>query len=535
MSGTGQQPLVSVVMIFKDALPYFEESINSALAQTYPCELLLCDDGSSDGSTTVARTYAAREPHRVRYLEHPRHANRGMSATRNLGVSSARGEFVAFLDADDRWEPEHLGDDVRLLLEHPEAGLVCGQALVWHSWTASEYPDDWTPLPWPPGTVIPPPRMLSALLRRGSYRTPTCSLLVRRWLLEKVSGAEERFTSIFEDQALLTKLFLAAPAVISASRTARYRQHDGSATAMAQRAGVYAPDRPNRSRDEFLQWLTQVVQDDPHAADDELREALSDAMNAYENRSRLRLAKAKLHLRAALSPAVRRMLRRVDAKVRGGILTRVAFPRRFSPLSRAFGYDRGSPVDRYYIERFLGEHAHLVAGRVLEVGDAHYTRQFGGDKVGSSDVLNVLPDTPGTTFVDDLSDSRSLPSETFDCVILTQTLHLIYDMAAAVETLHRILRPGGAVLATVPGISPVDQGDWRDSWFWALTPSSAQRLFSDVFGEAHVETTSCGNLITCMAFLQGMASHELSTRELSTRDPQFPLLITIKAVRPAGD
>jgi SAM-dependent methyltransferase len=353
-------------------------------------------------------------------------------------------------------------------------------------------------------------------------------------LLEKVSGAEEQFTSIFEDQALLAKLFLAAPAVISGSRTSRYRQHDRSATARAQRVGVYAPDRPNRSRDEFLQWLRTVVQGQPDVADDELRDALSDALKAYERRNRLRLAKAKLHLRAVLSPDVRRMLQRIDRKVHGGVLARVAFPRRLEPLSRVFGYDRGFPVDRYYIERFLGEHAHLIAGRVLEVGDAHYTHQFGGDKVTRSDVLNVLPDIPGTTFVDDLSDARSLPSEAFDCVVLTQTLHLIYDMAAAVETLHRILRPGGAVLATVPGISPVDQGDWRGTWYWALTPLSAHRLFSDVFGDAHIETTSYGNLVTSIAFLQGMAAHELSARELSVRDPQFPMLITIKAARPAG-
>ena len=132
--------------------------------------------------------------------------------------------------------------------------------------------------------------------------------------------------------------------------------------------------------------------------------------------------------------------------------------RRVVPISRYFGFDRGQPVDRHYVERFLARHAADVRGRVLEVGDDSYTRQFGGDRVTVRDVLHVNEHNPQATIVDDLASGERIPSDAFDCVILTQTLHLVYDIQAAVRTLHRILKPGGVLLLTVPGISQLDSG-----------------------------------------------------------------------------
>src|SRR3712207_6290015 len=126
MSEEPDRPSVSVVMIFRDAERFIAESISSVVAQTLPCELLLCDDGSTDRSTDVALSWARSHPERIRYLQHDGHAHRGMSATRNLGIRAAGGDLIAFLDADDVWEPAHLGGEVRLLLRHPEAGMVCG-------------------------------------------------------------------------------------------------------------------------------------------------------------------------------------------------------------------------------------------------------------------------------------------------------------------------------------------------------------------------------------------------------------------------
>jgi SAM-dependent methyltransferase len=206
--------------------------------------------------------------------------------------------------------------------------------------------------------------------------------------------------------------------------------------------------------------------------------------------------------------------------------------RRLTPLSRQFGYDRGLPVDRFYVERFLGRNAHVIAGRVLEVGDSAYSRRFGGERVTHQDVLNVTTGQPETTIVADLAAGDGIPAESFDCLVVTQTLHLVYDLAAAVRTLHRALKPGGTLLATFPGISPISTDQWAESWYWALTPLSASRLFGDVFGGDNVEVRADGNVLTTVAFVEGLATAELRTHELEANDPQFPMLVTVRAYRP---
>lgn len=527
--------LVSVVMIFRDAERWFDEAIDSVLAQTHPSlELLLCDDGSTDTSSASARRRAAEDPDRVRYLEHPGHAHRGMSSTRNLGIGAARGDVVAFLDADDVWDPGHLAHEVALLTAHPDAGLVCGRALDWYSWSDPAAEDRWSPLPWPPGTLVPPPRMLSAVLRRGAYSTPTCSLLVRRDLLLAVGGGEVEFRALFEDQVLLAKLYLAHACVISGTRTARYRRHPSSSTARAQREGTYDPVGPSSSHAAFLRWLSRrpelAQQGHEH---EELRGQLADALAPYDREPAppRPLERLRRVVPASARPLLRRGLGALARRVPRPGLTAVWPLRQLAPVSREFGFDRGLPVDRYYIEGFLAAHAHLVAGRVLEVGDDAYTRRFGGDRVTRSDVLNIDAAIPGTTLVADLADAAHLPSGTFDCVVLTQTLHLVYDLPAAAATLHRILAPGGTLLLTVPGISPVSTDRWAETWYWALTPHAARRLFTEAFTDGEVDVTTHGNVLAGVAFLEGLAAHELSGRELDAVDPQFPLLVTVRADR----
>lgn len=202
--------------------------------------------------------------------------------------------------------------------------------------------------------------------------------------------------------------------------------------------------------------------------------------------------------------------------------------RRLAPVSRFFGYDRGQPVDRYYIESFLAARSHLIAGRVLEVGDDTYTRRFGNPgRVVQSDVLHIDPNHPGATIIADLADAPQIPDARFDCIICTQTLHLLYDFQAAVRTLDRILAPGGVALVTVPGISPVAADRWGENWCWSFTAISSHRLFA-----AHFETVQIqqyGNVLAAVAFLQGLAQAELRPTELDVQDPQYPLIVGIEA------
>jgi SAM-dependent methyltransferase len=204
--------------------------------------------------------------------------------------------------------------------------------------------------------------------------------------------------------------------------------------------------------------------------------------------------------------------------------------RRTTPVSDRWGWDRGTPIDRYYIEAFLDEHRGDIRGRVLEVRDRRYTERFGSD-VHESDVLDIDERNADATLLADLTATDELPEDRFDCFILVQTLQYIYDVEAAVRSAHRLLRRGGVVLVTVPAVSRIARSAGVDGDYWRFTAASSRRLFAGVFGEENVEVRSYGNVLTGAAFLMGLAAEELSAEELRSEDEFFPVLVAVRAVR----
>ena len=249
-------PLVSVVVIFLDEERFLGEALASVFAQSYPrWELLLVDDGSSDGSARVARRWASRRPGSVRLLGHPGGANRGMSASRNLGLREAAGEYVAFLDADDAWEPGKLEGQVAALGGRPGAGMVYGRTLYWHGWTgrAEDAALDRTPdLGVAAGELVEPPRLLTLLYPFGEGATPSSSnFMLRREVAERVGGYEEEFRGMYEDQVFMTKIYLNEPIFVADGRCwDRYRQHANSCFAVAQKTG-----HDHSARLAYFDWL----------------------------------------------------------------------------------------------------------------------------------------------------------------------------------------------------------------------------------------------------------------------------------------
>lgn len=213
-------------------------------------------------------------------------------------------------------------------------------------------------------------------------------------------------------------------------------------------------------------------------------------------------------------------------------LVRFGDLRRLEPLTRSFGYDRGQPIDRYYIEKFLSQHTGDISGHVVEVGDDRYTRQFGRDRVTCSEVLDQAHPDSNPTIIADLANADHVPSDKYNCIIITQTLQFIYDVHAAVGTLHRILRPGGVLLGSLPSLSPIcryDMDRWGD--YWRFTSAAAQRLFGDCFGAGNIQVEAYGNVLVGTAFSYGMAAEELTAEELDFKDRDFEALITVRAVK----
>jgi len=628
-------------MIFFNAFQFIREAIESIFSQSYESwEVILVDDGSTDGSSETAREYAALHPTRVRYVEHPGHANLGMSASRNLGIRHSTGRLITFLDADDIWFTDTLQRMVSILQSQPEAGMAYATSQYWYSWSGLPYDqqrdfyDHIAERVVQPNRVFYPPNLAELFLRDGSALPCLCSLVVRREVAEHAGAFEEQFRGMYEDQVFLLKVCLDTPVYISSDCWSRYRQHPASITSIAKQSGelqaterffldwvesylsgkgeqgqrVLGVLRQADPRDRIIQeqreWITQLEKGKTwleehwanwkHIAEEresiiqeqqnwikQLEQAktwLETQRDMGERLSKGRSAQIPEFLRrvsrwgkdfkqkylgitpiivpveqkegetlvklpsldtphAQLDTADRTTLPIADATpLRDASSAETILPaRRMTPISRAWGYDRGKPIDRYYIENFLALHSEDVHGRVLEIGDNAYTQRFGGKRVSRSDVLDVSKENPQATIVADLTQADHIPSATFDCIILTQTLHLIFDSPAAIKTLQRILTPGGVLLATFPGITRLSSTEWPGSWYWGFTSNSALRLFEGIFPPSDVTVTGYGNVWVAAAFLYGLATQELAQEELDYRDPEYDVLITVRALKGSNE
>ncbi len=251
---TRREELVSIVTPFLDPkVAFLHEAIESVLAQTYPhWELLLVNDGSRGDSVALAREYAKQHPDRIRFLEHDEGRNRGHSASRNVAIRQARGEYIALLDADDIWLPGKLEDQINIMRSFPEVGSVYGNTLYWFSWTGrpEDRSLDYVPaLGLPPGSVIPSSQIVASMVSGAAAVPCTCSLLVRRSLLDESGGFEEAFTGLFEDQVFYAKVFLRAPVYAANQCWDRYRRHSDSMCATA------SLDDAIGARRKFLHWI----------------------------------------------------------------------------------------------------------------------------------------------------------------------------------------------------------------------------------------------------------------------------------------
>jgi SAM-dependent methyltransferase len=469
----GLATLVSVVLTATDPDSHPDQAIESVLAQTYPnFELIVVDATGSGGGVAEA----ARRIPGLTVLE----SASSVSAARNAGLQASGGSVVVFLATSERLLPDAVELGLQELAAQPECAFVSGKCVV-----TRRYHDQ----PEYPQQPLVTADHYAVLLGRNYVLTPAAAIF-RRAALEAVGGFDETLDA-FADYDLYLRL------------------------AGEFRIGTHP------------QAVVESPADDPLRTAPETRAALDRVLDAQETR-----VAGDRHLETALRFGRNAWQRRLGEAGEDAppLVGGLAFGdlRRLSPISTNFGFERGRPVDRYYIESFLAEHCADVRGRVLEVQENDYTLRFGEDRVQASDVLSLLPDNPRATMIGDLATGETIPSDTFDCAIVTQVLHLIHEPREAVQTLGRILKPGGIALVTVPGIT---QLEWSESWHWSFTLLSARQMFSDVFGGANVRARSYGNVLAATSFLWGVAIEELEQDELDYLDPSYPVTIAVRAVK----
>jgi len=521
-------PAVSVVIPCFNLGSYLDEAVQSVLAQTRAdAEILIVDDGSDDPVTK--HLLASYQRPRTRII---RTANRGLASARNSGLEEARGRFVSFLDADDLFEPRFL----ELTIGRLEADDSLAFASCWLTAFGDRH-FSWQPqrcdFPW--------------LLAEDTVCT---AAPVRRDVLLAIGGFDERpGLDGYEDWALAVDLverghrgeivpeplfrYRIRPGSMS-SETSRPRNHMRVFETMLEKhADSYAAHAPGVLA-AIHERIAALEAQFPDAAPPRPQldgEPWRTAIPRLErHRCGLEQALLEAHGSAAEdAPGAEELTGTGGVEPVGwGSL------RRLEPVSRVWGLDRGQPVDRYYIEGFLERHAADIAGDVLEVKDPGYVKRFERG-ARSFAVLDVAAHNEQATLVADLTQPDSLPAGAFDCIVLTQTLQLLFELETAVANLHRALAPGGVVLVTAPCVSRIDYESGVRGDFWRFTAASAQRLFARRFGAEGVTVEALGNVLACTAFLHGLAREDLDAAELDHHDPYFPLLLAVRAVKQRVD
>jgi len=531
---------VSVVITCYNQGHFLREAIDSVLAQSYRnFEIILVDDGSTDDTSQIAATYPS-----IRYIHQN---NSGLAKARNTGIEHSKGTFVVFLDADDRLVNIALEAGIYHLNAHPECAFVSGRYAVLRG--------NGQITPQSRHSFVEKDHYLELL--RGNYIGMHGTVMYRRAVFESVGGFDPSFGAC-EDYDMYLRVARTSPVFCHDSIVAQYRFHSQNIT--EDRALML------KSSYKVLQAQKRYLQNARHAEAfasgirfwqtfyggrliREFRFAPAAVRNMpvllryYPRGFAVLVLRSVVNLprslvRRARNMAVQTYFSRFKGYKNGRPpvgAVRFGDLRRCTPISRRFGFDRGLPVDRYYIERFLSLNRDSIRGRVLEIGDDTYTRRFGNDRVTKADVLDVSAANSKVTFVADLACAIDVPSDAFDCVIFTQTLQLISDTKGALRTLYRILKPGGVLLATLPGITQIIQDSGRKDWCWNFTEVLAQRLFTEIFPSENVSIEVAGNVLASAAFLYGLAAEELHQSELDYRDPDYQLLIAIKAVKPLQD
>lgn len=491
--------LVSVIVTAQNRADELLDAIHSVLAQTYPhFELVIVDAGSTDQTAEIVRrTPGARLIH----IEEP-----GTAEARNAGLAATSGSFVVFMDATDRLLPDALEIGLKELAAHPDCAFVSGIARVIAESDTEANPQQ---------PFVPHDHYTTLL--QGNYILNQATVMYRRPVLGEVGVFDPELPRLSEYDLYL-RIARQYPV---ATHTARVVEDHTFA------------HRAESAAESLAAGLDILSRQEPFVAGDPRREqafglakrrwqaqwsAHVDAPSTTTVPKRSFGLLRRRHPPAEAEPPTRRPVGKVTLGDLHGLL----------PVNDNFGFGRGQPVDRYYIERFLERRRAAIRGRVLEVQDDSYTVRYGAEGVTQSEVINLLPGNTRATIIGDLVDPAALPQNAFDCVILTQTLHLIYAAPAALRNVYASLRDGGTLLLTTPGISQVE---WREAWYWLFTSLSLKRMLEDVFGPSNVDLESNGNVLAATAFLQGLAVEDLARDALDYVDLHYPVILTAHATK----
>jgi glycosyltransferase involved in cell wall biosynthesis len=538
--------LVSCVIIFYNAKRYLADAIESVFSQTYSnWELVLVDDGSTDGSAKIARQYAKRRSNQVRILTHPGAVNLGKSASRNLGMRAARGEFLAMLDADDIWLPEKLEQQVALLRAHPSVDMLYGPVRYWYSWTGRPRDglmDMSSRVRLPPMVrfkIFEPPTLLTKMIvsearrHEGSCPYPSCVIL-RSNLFQQCNGFDVDFRDVYDDAIFFVKVFLTGRIYVCDQIWTYYRLHPDAPYSESYtdliKSGSWHPVKANPSEQKFLERAAEYVNASrnryPFLQIAQLHTALWYARLRYRRPKSFWLLSSFLKrgrglIRWAQDKFAPRSTSNTRQHPRPGVIRWGDF-NSLQPISDHIGFERRSSSIRARIAKsFLSQHRKVIQGRVIELGDDALTREYGGDQVRSVTVLR-----PSELFSDDGTNFG--PESTCDCLIAMDAVQYADDPSLVVGRIERRLSPGGTALVILPGLVPMTA---IPNDRWRFTVFAARRLFETAFPPETIKVQSYGNVRLAIATFHGLGEDDLDEATFKQQDEEFPLFVAVMATK----
>jgi peptidoglycan/xylan/chitin deacetylase (PgdA/CDA1 family) len=496
---------IAVVITCRDLGRTLLEAIQSVERQTRPAaEIVVIDDGSSDVYTRQVLERLEREGTRV-----VRGGGHGASSARNLGATLTSSEYLVCLDADDFFEPTYFEAAAARLDGNPELDFI---SCALRGFGAASYV--WSP------------SLTTFVDAAATNAVPHASTMIRRRFWQKIGGFDESIPSFELLDFWASAIEQGARGEVLEQPFLNYRVRTGSGYRRSIQTTAY-----RSLLEQFYAKHRAAVERDARGlivAKEAFLLAQRNHRDALEARART-LEGELSQLQTEIAVTVQTLAAQGLPRVVWGDLEGV------QPLSRDWGRDRGTPVDRVYIEAFLARHQPDIRGRVLEIKEPMYTERFGGSAVTSCDVLDIDRTNPRATIIADLRSADAIAPSTYDCIILTQTLHVIDDMHAVLGECRRILKPGGVLLVTAPHVSRIDPTSGLDGDHWRLTEASARKVFAGTFAPDSFEVATYGNVKACAAFLYGLSVEEMAPADLDHQDSSFPLLVSIRAVKPLAE
>lgn len=530
-------PLVSIIIPCFNHGQYLSEAIDSCLRQTYSkIEIIIVDDGSTDNTRDVSKNYA-----NVIYLYQK---NKGLSAARNTGIKNSMGDFLVFLDADDLLFEDAVAYNIEYLIKETQLAFVSGAHQVStidnikiktiRENVASDH--------------------FQTLLKRN-YIGMHATVMFRRKVFDEI--LYDSTLKACEDYDLYLRIAQKYPIAHHRKVLSVYRMHQENMSnnislMLSTVLKVLDRQKDNLStKEEIL-----ALQEGKKNFTKYYKKLLYDQFKNSPNPSKYILFLFDSNFISILYKKIKanlmgrfknyRFLKNIIPLKGKRILFNLGIYKgfvppikhvklgdfkRLNPFSKNFGYDRGGPIDRYYIEKFLAKSSDSIFGRALEIGDNDYTLRFGKEKVKTSEILHINDTNPKATIIGDLSEAPHIEDNSFDCILLTQTLHLVYDYQSVIKTCYRILKPGGTLLLTVPGITPIDYGEWGYTWYWSFTGQAMKKIMAEHFPQSLLDINTYGNVYAATAFLYGMGLPEINKDMLDFHDPSMQVIVTVKAIK----